>query len=101
MYLATPKAYLFIYSDLVGTREKVQTTLDSMSSVNTWRYDLPNSFYVISSSTSQELANEFEQKLPTQGRFIFAEYNGFNSQGRLSDESWHLLNNKAHKPSTT
>lgn len=98
MHQPSPKAYLFVYSDLVGTREKVQSTLDSMKTVTTWRYDLPNTFYVISPAAAGELANEFEQLLPNKGRYIFAEYIGSNSQGRLTGESWYLLNNKTHQP---
>lgn len=100
MYVSSNKAYLFVYSDVVGTREEVQAALESMSTVATWRYDMPNSFYIVSSSSSQELSDEFERKLPNKGRYIFAEYNG-NAQGRLTEESWYLLNNKTLKPTQT
>lgn len=99
MYLSSAKSYLFIYNDTVGTREMVQAVFDGMPIVSTWRYDMPNVFYIVSSSTAQELFEEFERKLPNQGRFIFAEYNG-NAQGRLTEETWYLLNNKTHKPTT-
>lgn len=99
MYLSPAKAYLFIYNDIVGTREAVQAVLDNMTTVSTWRYDMPNVFYIISSSSAQELSQEFERKLSDRGRYIFVEYSD-NAQGRLTEETWYLLNNKTHKPTT-
>lgn len=90
------KSYLFVYNDTVGTREEIKNHLNTMSSVITWRFDMPNVFYIISENTADEIAEEFEKKAGTGGRFIFLEYNG-NAQGRLTGESWYLLNNKHHK----
>lgn len=90
------KSYLFVYNDEVGTREKIKSILDQMSSVITWRFDMPNVFYIISERSVDEIAKEFETIAGTNGLFIFLEYNG-NAQGRLTGESWYLLNNKYHK----
>jgi len=89
------KSY-FVYNDTVGTLEEVRTVLDKMSYVYTWRYDMPNVFYIVSDYSADQLAKQFEGFAGTEGRFIFLEYTG-NSQGRLTGESWFLLNNKYHE----
>ena len=91
------KSYLFVYNDIVGTREAVRQSLDKMRTVLTWRYDMPNVFYLVSGGSAYDLAREFEAIHGNNGRFIFLEYSP-NSQGRLTEESWHLLNATQHKP---
>ena len=90
------KSYLFIYNDTVGTREQAKNVIDQMSYVITWRYDMPNVFYIISEYSAGDLARQFESINGTNGRFIFQEFTD-NSQGRLTDESWYLLNYKRHQ----
>ena len=41
-------AYLLIYNDEVGTREEIKDILNRMQMIETWRYDMPNMFYIIS-----------------------------------------------------
>ena len=90
------KSYFFVYNDTVGTREQMKNVIDRMSYVITWRYDMPNVFYIISEYSAGELARQFESINGTKGFFIFQEHT-YNSQGRLTGDSWHLLNNKYHK----
>lgn len=90
------KSYLFIYNDTVGTREQVKNIIDRMSYVITWRYDMPNVFYLISEYSADRLAKQFESIAGAKGRFIFQEYTS-NSQGRLTGNSWYLLNTTHHK----
>ena len=89
------KSYVFVYSDTVGTREEVKNVLNKMSLVDTWRYDMPNAFYIISSASAQQIAKQFESINGTKGRFIVLEHTR-NSQGRLPKDTWFLLNNKYH-----
>jgi hypothetical protein len=91
------KSYLFVYNDNVGTRQAVQSVLDQMQSVVLWRYDMPNVFYLVSDNNANELSREFQSLRGTKGRFIFLEYTG-NAQGRLTADSWYLLNNSHHNP---
>lgn len=92
------KAYLLAYSNELGTREQVRDALDANPLIENWRYDLPNSFYLISETSSKELANSIRSSLP-QGRFIVSlvdkDYWGWNN-----DETWYLLKNKTQKPTT-
>lgn len=91
------KVYLFIFNDETGTREELKDTLNSMSTVVTWRYDIPHSFYVISENTAIELSDEFLKSRDTKGRFMFIECTE-NSQGRMLNDTWYFLNYKKPKP---
>jgi len=87
------KSYLFIFNDSVGITEAVKEVIDKMPYVYTWRRDMPNVFYIVSDYSAEDLAEQFEKLNGSKGRFIFMEYTS-NSQGRLSERTWYLLNNK-------
>lgn len=91
------RSCLFVYNDSVGTREQITSVLNRMTTVMTWRYDLPNCIYIISDHSADDISKEFERVRGSHGLFIFLEYNQ-NSQGRMTRESWYLLNNKWHQP---
>ena len=90
------KSYIFFYNDSTGTQEHVKNVIDRMSYVDTWRYDMHNIFYLVSSATADEIAKQFEDINGDKGRYIFVEYTS-NVQGQLLKKSWFLLNNKRHK----
>jgi hypothetical protein len=91
------KSYLLFYNSVVGTREEIVNVLNRMLTVISWRYDMENCFYLTSNNSAREIVSEFEGIRGKSGRYIVLEYNG-NAQGRLTIESWYLLNNKKHKP---
>lgn len=91
------RAYLFIYSNITGTREELKEFFDNSPSIITWRFDIENSFYLISEKSAQELYNEFTASRGTKGRFMFVEYND-NSQGQMLETTWYFLENKKAKP---
>lgn len=86
------KAYLFLYDAEFGTREQAKALLDSIHEVVNWRYELPNSFYLISELGASQLSERVRAKRPS-GRFLVAEL-GENRQGWLSPDSWKFLNEK-------
>lgn len=89
------RAYLLIYSDHMGTREQVKAYLDERPEISHWRYDLPNTFYLISDHSAQtlyEVVQEFNQK---RGLFLICE-TAPNREGWLPKEAWTLLNEKKH-----
>ena len=92
-----PMSYLFVYDGGVGTQVTVREVFDRMQKVATWRYDLPNCFYIISDSSAQELYEEFVSINGTKGRFMFIEAST-NRQGQMLPDTWYLLTNKRHKP---
>jgi hypothetical protein len=91
------KSYLFLYDGNVGTREQMKDVLNIMSRVYTWRFDIPNCFYVISEFSAQQLYDEFIEINGTNGRFMFIEASA-NRQGQMLPDTWYLLTNKTHKP---
>lgn len=91
------RAYLFIYNDKVGSREEVKGVINSMKCVYTWRFDMPNIFYIISDYSAQNLYEEFIQHNGKKGRFMFIEA-GTNRQGQMLPDTWHLLTHKSHRP---
>lgn len=92
------KAYLLVFNTAYASREKLIEALDQCRTVITWRYDLSHAIYIISENSAHEIATELEMHTGTgPGRYLILEYTG-NSQGRLTGESWHLLNEKYHKP---
>jgi hypothetical protein len=90
------KAYLLVYNDEVGTREQVRTYIDSLAQVINWRIELPNSMYLISESSAEDLATLFRKFTLDKGRFLITEL-GPNRQGWLPPDSWTLFNEK-HDP---
>lgn len=91
------KAYLFVYDQTTGDREKVKAVLNGISMVNKWRYDMPNTFYIISDYTAEQLARAIRKSIGDKGRFIVSEIPS-NSFGWLTGESWYLIQNKKYKP---
>jgi len=91
------KSYLFVYSGLLGDRERLKAILNSLPQVLLWRYDLPSAFYIVSESSADEIARAIRQAVGKKGRFIVTEL-GPNKQGWLTPESWYIINNKTRKP---
>lgn len=90
------KAYLLIYTAEVGTREEIKSWANERP-VITWRYDLPNTFYLISEASASELYESLIAKLGKRGRFLIIEA-GENRQGLLPPDTWYLLRTKTQKP---
>ena len=88
-------SYLFIYDDAVGTREQVKGYLDTRSEITHWRYDLPNTFYLISERSAAELYEIIQSFNQKRGRFLICEARQ-NKQGWLPKETWTLLNEKRY-----
>jgi hypothetical protein len=91
------KAYLLVYNDALGTRGLVKAWADTSKTVITWRFDLPNCFYLISEASAAELSEELTSEFGTRGRWIVTEISD-NRQGRLPPESWYLIRHKKGKP---
>ena len=89
------KAYLLVYSDSLGSRSKVKECLNSIEIIATWRYDMPNCFYLISEFSASELSKSIRKELG-RGRFLITEISD-NRQGWLPSKTWHLIKFKKHK----
>ena len=86
------RSYLFIYSDL-GDYKDVRKFVNSNKHITTWRHELPNTFFIVSAKSANELVDMVQKYFKTEGTFLITEYSD-NSQGILSSRSWYLLENK-------
>ena len=91
------KAYLLAYSTTLGSRDEVKAVLNQLPEVLTWRYDMPNTFYIISEADAGALAKLIRAASGSKGRFIVTEITT-NRNGWLTPESWYLINEKRVKP---
>jgi len=89
------KAYILVYSSNLGVRSVINECLNSLPEIETWRYDMPNSYYIISEYTASEIANAIRKKIPN-GRFLVSEIET-NRQGWLSKDTWDFIKKKGHK----
>ena len=85
------RSYLLIYSDRIGTREAIRDFLDDRAEILHWRYDLPNTFYLISNLSAEELYEVVQGLSQKRGLFLISEV-GSNTQGWLPKKTWALLN---------
>jgi hypothetical protein len=85
------RTYLLIYSDRLGTREDIKEFLDERSEILNWRYDLPQTFYLVSNLSAEELYEIVQSYNQERGLFLISEV-GDNTQGWLPKKTWMLLN---------
>lgn len=85
------KSYILVYNDDIGSLEEVRDFIDKESEIETWRVDLPNTFYLISSLSANDLAQIFHKLSKRQGRFIISEIST-NKQGWLPERTWKFIN---------
>ena len=96
----TKRAYLFIYSSDVGSRDEVRDYIDQLPEILNWRYDIPHAFYLVSESGADEITDKVLSFTGGDGRFLIAEVPE-NSQGWLPRDTWRLLNEKPPVPGTS
>lgn len=92
------RVYLLAYSDTLGTREQVKAVLGSISGIIHWRYDMPNTFYLVAELTADQIMRSIAAQL-SGGRFLVTEIHE-NRQGMLPKDTWFLIQNKTHPPRT-
>ncbi len=88
------RSYLFVYSDDLGTREQVKDYIDSVREIVNWRYELPNSFFLVSDLSAHDLAQKIRAFSKDKGKFIISELTS-NKQGWLVPKTWKIINEKA------
>ena len=60
------RSYLFIYGDPLGSREAITEFLNSRPEILYWRYDMPNTFYLISEKIAARLVQGSATIQPTE-----------------------------------
>ena len=84
--------HLLVYGDKTGDRESIKKVLNSIPEVINWRFDMPNSFYIKSEKTAEELSALFTKVLNKDSkRFLIVEITD-NKQGFLLKETWDFIN---------
>ena len=91
------KSYLFIYSNKFGSRDEVRDLIKRTYEIITWRFDIPNSFYLVSESSADDLSEIFLKYSNEEGLFLIVEIKD-NYQGWLPERSWSLINDKELPP---
>lgn len=89
------RAYLLIYDHEVGTREEIREFLDEQPEILHWRFDLPNTFYLVSDLSAEALYDVFQDFNREHGSFLVSEV-GPNTQGWLPKKTWTFLNEKRY-----
>lgn len=83
--------YIFIYDNETAEREVMKSYLDEIPEVLSWRYDTPNSFFIYSNETANQLTTILANRLPGHKCFLFVEISS-NRQGYLKKETWNFIN---------
>ena len=92
------KSYLLVYSSSVGSYSKVKETINSLDEITTWRHELNNTFFLVSTYSAHEISSAFRNSLNhSSGRFIISEITQ-NKQGWLTSDGWYVINKKKLKP---
>ena len=91
------KPYLLAFSPMLGTQKEIGDCLNLIPGL-TWRYDIPNCFYIVSELSAGELASKVRECKGTDGRFIITEITTGNKEGWLTPESWYFMNNLTYQP---
>ncbi len=82
--------FVFIYSSGFGERDEVKRIISRINSIRSWRYDLPNMFYLQSERSAFEISEEIRRIKPNI-RFIVAQISPSQSDGWLPFASWDFL----------
>jgi hypothetical protein len=86
------KCYLLVYGATLD-RSLVSAWADRWPVVN-WRFDLPNSIYLISPTDSAAIANSFIETFGRGHLFVITELTT-NTQGMLTQETWNFFRERA------
>ena len=90
------KAYLLVFSDTMGDHSSFKSWANSSSLVDTWRYDLPHCFYLVSEASASELDEDLKDFFGIEGHYLITEISE-NRQGRLPKDTWYFFRFKRVK----
>jgi hypothetical protein len=87
------KSYIFVYNSGFGSEEQIIKILDSIPEITNWRLELPNTFFLVSELSANNLSQKIKSRVKGDYRFIISELLN-NKQGWLSKKTWALINKK-------
>jgi hypothetical protein len=101
--MTNSKTYLIVYSGDISAKHCIKSWADSSPLVISWRYDMPNSMYLLSASDAGALAQNLEASLPSiakrsglrgdrmiPDRFLITEI-ASNHHGLLPAGTWNFF----------
>jgi hypothetical protein len=85
------KAYLLIYTKELGTRPRIKACLNSLPEVISWRSEIPNSFFLLSEASAEQLSRGIKECTGAENPRFFITRLPLNRHGWLGQESWDFL----------
>ncbi len=92
------RSYIFAYGPKLGGYDEIKAFLNGSNIIETWRYELPNIFFIVSNKNAEEISDHIRRRFKERDLMhLVAEYTD-NSQGWLSNRAWHMLDKKEKLP---
>jgi hypothetical protein len=85
-----PWSYLLLFDDEAGSLDCVRRFIDTHPDILNWYHILPNSFFIVSERTADQLANIFRRFTNDKGRFIILDTKSDRS-GWLPLKAWQFM----------
>lgn len=86
------RVYLLVYSNAIGDREVMKAILNNTREVLDWRFDMPNSFYLISEENAHVLVDRIYSQITSDSCRFFITEISMNRQGYLPKDTWNFIN---------
>lgn len=86
------RVYLLVYSNVIGDRDVMKGILNNIEGVLDWRFDMPNSFYVISEMDACTLVDRIHANIHSESCRFFITEISTNRQGYLPKDTWEFIN---------
>jgi len=96
------KHYLLVYGKDLGKRDEIKACLDALPEVVSWRFEMPNSFFIQSELNAQKLGDAIHAcrnvEYPKYFLVEIPPYDPAKSWGWLVGDSWRFLGRTPKKP---
>lgn len=93
------KSYVFIYNAELGSREEIRSFISNCAIIDTWRFELPQTFFIVSKNDSSDICARIREHFGEEkGGYLVIEYSESNAEGMMLERSWDLLSDKKLPP---
>lgn len=86
------RVYLLVYSNAIGDRDVMKNILNNTREILDWRFDMPNSFYLISEENANVLVDRIYSQITSDTCRFFITEISMNRQGYLPKDTWNFIN---------
>lgn len=85
------KVYLMIYNDsMFPSRSALKDWVNKSTMIAAWRFDTPNSIYLVSKHSAIDIGIELGKKCPKTGSFLVSEISK-NTEGMIPEDTWKFF----------